>query len=169
MLNIYIDGASHPHTDQNGGFGMVILNEENVPQILLYSHRESSTNTTNNREELKAMIHALEYIIKNKEEKYTVYCDSSYTLKTLTEWMSVWAANNWKNSKKETIANKDLIDILWKYWNENFCFPQVTFTHIRGHRGILGNELADALATGDKKKFSDLIISNKIKICDIDL
>lgn len=169
MLSIYIDGASHPHTDQSGGFGMVILNEEHIPITLVHSHRENSENTTNNREELKAMIYALEYIIKNKNEKYTIYCDSIYTIKSLTEWMPTWALNGWKNSRKEEVANKDLMNILWKYWNENFNFPNVTFTHIRGHKGFLGNELADALATGDKKKFSNLIISNSVKICNIDL
>lgn len=167
MINIYIDGASHPHTDQSGGYGMVVLNDSSTQ--LIYSHRESSENTTNNREELKAMIHALEYIIKNRNEKYTIYCDSIYTLKSLTEWMPTWALNGWKNSKKEPVANKDLMDILWKYWNAYFNFPNVEFKHIRGHRGVLGNELADALATGNRKKFSDLIIQNRIKICDIDL
>lgn len=166
MKNIYIDGASHPHTDKSGGFGVVILEENNE---LIYAYSEYAKDTTNNREELKAMIHALEYIIDHKNQEYTIYCDSIYTLKSLTEWMSNWTSNGWKNSKKEPVANQDLMSILWNYWNQYFCFPNVTFTHIRGHRGILGNELADALASKNKKKFSDLITSHNVKINNIDL
>ena len=41
---------------------------------------------------------------------------------------------------------------------------QVNFEKVDGHSGIIGNELADALATGNSIKFSDIIIRNGVHI-----
>ena len=34
---------------------------------------------------------------------------------------------------------------------------RITIIKIEGHKGVLGNELADALSTGNNKKFNDLV------------
>ena len=44
---------------------------------------------------------------------------------------------------------------IYKY--VEFPMKNVTLKKIDGHKGILGNELADALATNNKKKLDDLI------------
>ena len=54
---IYVDGSclGNGKNENTGGFGVVILDDdENL--VELYSH--SSHNTTNNREELKAILYA---------------------------------------------------------------------------------------------------------------
>ena len=66
----------------------------------------SENNTTNNRMELIAPIMALNKI-KNKSE-ITVYTDSKYVRDGITDWIKKWKINNWKNSNKKPVKNKDL-------------------------------------------------------------
>ena len=41
--------------------------------------------------------------------KTEIHSDSKYAIQSVNEWSSNWAKNGWKNSKGETVANKDLI------------------------------------------------------------
>ena len=51
---IYTDGSAHPTNPGPGGFGVVVLdNDENV--ITCYS-KQTKEITTNNREEIKAIL-----------------------------------------------------------------------------------------------------------------
>ena len=61
-INIYTDGSSRGNPGP-GGFGVVafIHDNEDFPD---YSYSESTENTTNNREELKAILHAFEYAMR---------------------------------------------------------------------------------------------------------
>ena len=57
-MKIYTDGSANPNPGP-GGFGVIVLdNEENFVYNL---YRESSEKTTNNREELKAILYALKF------------------------------------------------------------------------------------------------------------
>ena len=58
MITIYVDGACSGNGKENskGGFGVVIVDKDN--DIVLKKYQEFSKNTTNNREELKAIIYA---------------------------------------------------------------------------------------------------------------
>lgn len=160
----YTDGSCKK--ENVGGFGVVAFEGEK----LLTVKKERAKDTTNNREELKAIISALEFInlykdsyFKNKE--IIIYSDSSYCINAINDWIpNLWSKNNWKNSQKKEVKNKDLIMTLYKYINKNFIKNQVKFKHIKGHNGDLGNEIADALATADKEKFSLLIRNNKINL-----
>lgn len=160
-INIYTDGSSRGNPGP-GGFGVVafIHDNENFPD---YSYSESTENTTNNREELKAILHAFEYAMrlqnhpfyKNLNLTFIIYSDSSYCVNICNDWIFTWARNNWLNSKNKTIENKDLIESLYKYLTIDFFPCQVVKT--QGHNKIYGNELADAKARGDDKRYRLLI------------
>ena len=64
--------------------------------------------------------------------------------------------NGWKNSKKQQIENYEIIKKLWEYVE----YPKGRWTvkKCAGHKGIIGNELADALAKNDKEKIKNLLI-----------
>lgn len=149
MLYIYTDGSCRGNPG-NGGYGVVIIKDNKI----LYSHHEQCENTTNNREELKAILHALKYAEQHSNETFKIYSDSYYCVNIFNNWIHTWARNNWVNSKKKTIENKDLVKSLYKYCTINF--PNFQIEKCNGHAGIVGNELADALATGNIKKY-DLI------------
>ena len=164
MLHIYVDGScrGNGYKDSQGGFGVVIFDDR---RNLIDAYCEYHNNTTNNQMELKAFLKTFELLnTKYKNKQATIYSDSSYCINILTSWIYSWSKNNWQNSKKETIKNLDIILSLYKYYNINFFISQIDIQKVDGHKGILGNELADALATADVPKFSNLILKNHVNI-----
>jgi len=171
MINIYVDGACKGNPGP-GGFGVVILEDEYIQNFggqpqktdkkhIAYAYSEQCKQTTNNREELKAIIHAFELAQKTfPNETCIIHSDSSYSVNTCNNWIFNWARNNWKNSKKQTVENLDLMKILYNYLSMDFFNCQVVC--VPGHQNILGNELADALATGNIVKFQKLMDKNNL-------
>lgn len=156
MIYIYTDGSSKGNPGP-GGFGVVVLKNDTIK----YSYREQDENTTNNREELKAILHAFNLAqTVFKEEDCIICTDSSYCCNICNDWIFSWVKNNWKNSKKKTVENLDLVQQLYNYLTIDFFNCQVI--RVSGHQGVLGNELADALATDNKVKFQKLVDKNNL-------
>ena len=155
---IYTDGACSTNGDWSGGYGVVVTNEDS--SIIYYAAAKYTDKTTNNREELKAMIHALDIV--NDEDEYIIASDSAYVVNTCKDWIWRWSKNGWMNSKKVTVENIDLIKILYNYLTTKFSKCQIV--RVSGHNNIVGNEIADSLATNNMKKFNDIVKKNGIKI-----
>jgi len=89
----YTDGSCSGNPGP-GGFGVVVLdNNENE----LLTHSERSENTTNNREELKAILWAA-FRFGSPIDNLIIYSDSAYCVNTLTNWMFRWEEKDWKKS-----------------------------------------------------------------------
>jgi len=132
---IYTDGACSGNPGP-GGWGAIILNEENETNI---SGKEKST--TNNRMELMAPIMALRKI--KKASKIIIYTDSIYLKNGITTWIKNWEKNGWKNANKKPVKNKDL----WVTLNELSKEHVVNWKWVKAHAGNKYNEIADKLAT----------------------
>lgn len=153
MITIYTDGACSGNGNENatGGFGVVVVKNDTI----IDAYQEFSENTTNNREEMKAILWALNNYgaeDKFKDTPYIpkVYSDSGYCVNTFTKWMYSWAKNGWIKSDKKQPLNLDLI---LQYYNNNYI---IKLHQIKGHAGNKYNEIADGLATG-KIKVEDII------------
>ena len=133
---IYTDGACSGNPGP-GGWGAVILNEEKIDTNI--SGKEQST--TNNRMELMAPIMALRKIKKASE--IIIYTDSIYLKNGITTWIKNWEKNDWKNSKKKPVKNKDL----WLKLNRLSKEKIINWRWVKAHAGNKYNELADKLAT----------------------
>ena len=96
--------------------------------------------TTNQRMELQAAIEALKALKKPNE--ITIVTDSKYVLTGITEWIHGWKTKGWKNSKKESVANREL----WEELDALNQMHKVTWQWVKGHSGDEGNERADELA-----------------------
>ena len=169
----WVDGACSGNPGP-GGFGVVQLDEVQARRrnewghwstdyyatILAYKYSEYCNNTTNNREELKAILHVFKLAAADKDYKYIIYSDSAYAVNMINSWIFGWAKNGWKNSKKQEVENIDLVKELYNYLNIDFFNCQVK--KCDGHSGELGNEIADALATNNNTKFKKLIQDNRI-------
>ena len=145
---IYTDGSSHPNPGP-GGFGVVVLdNNEN----LVYTYSKQCADTTNNREELKAILYTfLNHGIKLDDwnmDVPIVYSDSNYCVQTFNEWMFNWARNGWIKSDKKVPENLDLIQAYYDWYQKGY---RIDLRKIKGHAGHQWNEMADGLATGKIK------------------
>ncbi|QKF93631.1 ribonuclease H [Fadolivirus algeromassiliense] len=124
---------------------------------------------TNQRAELYAIYTALKTITESsKFNKITIYSDSEYSIKSVTEWIKNWEKNNWKTTGNKPVKNQDIIrplnDILKQYSN------LIIFKHVRSHTGkktfeAIYNDMADKLACS---KVQREVIRIKIDTSNID-
>lgn len=158
LIEIYTDG-SFKRGSNIGGLGVAALKDNK----LIYVYSKQFDNVTNNQMELKAIIHACEIADKYfPDEEVIIYSDSSYCVRSITEWMSHWAKNNWINSQKEEVKNIELMRILYNYFKQDFYHCQIKW--LKSHNGDIGNEIADALAQHDDNKFYKLLNDESILI-----
>lgn len=159
MKIFYTDGSTRGKNqrgaENEGGFGVIIFDKDDEFTILDYVSQQV-TSTTNNRMELEAILWALDYADKNyPDEECVIYSDSAYAVNMCNDWIFKWAANGWKNSKKQTVENLDLVQEIYSHLHQDFYHCSIE--KVSGHSGEIGNELADALATGKGKIFSRLV------------
>lgn len=148
---IYTDGSCSQNGKavNSGGFGVVVLdNDEN----LVYTYSKRCENTTNNREELKAILYAmLNHGVNTDKYDFSqieppiVYSDSAYCVNTFNQWMFSWARNNWLKSDNKTPENLDLIQAYYDWYQKGY---RIDLRKVKGHAGVKWNEMADKLATG---------------------
>tara|TARA_B100000676_G_C17924657_1_gene757429 strand:+ start:597 stop:1022 length:426 start_codon:yes stop_codon:yes gene_type:complete len=139
-LKIYTDGACSGNPGK-GGWAAIILDDHNQSNL---SGRVN--NTTNNRMELIAPIMALKKIEKNSE--ITIFTDSKYVKDGITEWIKKWKLNNWKNSNRKPVKNKDL----WIKLDQLSKKHKVTWKWVKAHADNKYNNLVDKLAVLETKK-----------------
>ena len=164
MQKIYYSDGACSGNPGPGGWGLIsILNyvsyngEEDIKTIIpiiMESYCGQEENTTNNRMEMQAVLKCMELAAADPDNNYICYCDSAYVVNMCNDWIRKWAQNGWQNSKKQTVENLDLVKKIYNYLNTDFFNFQLV--KCAGHSGVLGNELADALATKDKAKWNRL-------------
>jgi ribonuclease HI len=164
-LEYYTDGACSGNPGP-GGFGVIqigtIIFSEEISKLITYAYRESEDNTTNNRMEMKAIIHVLKLAAEDPNYEYDIYSDSAYVVNMCNDWIWKWAKQGWTRSRNKPIENLDLVKEIY-----NLLINKETEINILkcvGHENILENELADALASGNKNKFDNYINMNNVKI-----
>ena len=97
---IYTDGACKGNPGP-GGWG-VLMQAGSHTKELFGGERE----TTNNRMELTAVIEALRALKRPCD--VTLFLDSEYVRKGITEWIHGWKAKGWKTSTKQPVKNVEL-------------------------------------------------------------
>lgn len=133
---IYTDGACKGNPGP-GGWGVYLQSEAHQKEMF-GGERE----TTNNRMELMAVIQALTAL--KRPCQVTLYLDSEYVRKGITEWIKGWKAKGWKTAAKQPVKNADLwmqLDALVASGGH-----RIDWRWVKGHAGDPGNERADALA-----------------------
>ena len=133
-VNIYTDGACRGNPGV-GGWGALIEYENHNKEIF-----GGEKLTTNNQMELMAAIQGLKALSEKCIVNLTT--DSKYVMNGINSWIKNWKRNNWKNSQKQNVKNKDLWIQLDKL-NEQH---DVKWHWVKGHSGHPQNELADQLA-----------------------
>jgi ribonuclease HI len=157
MKIFYTDGSTRGKNQKgeanDGGYGVVVFDGEDEFYILKYISNQTHF-TTNNRMELYAAVMGIlkvsEIINEKKLEdvELEVYTDSAYLHNCKEQhWYGNWIKNNWRNSKKQPVANKDL----WERIIPLFENPKIEFFKVKGHANDKWNEYVDKLAVQARK------------------
>lgn len=144
---VYSDGSC---VDKVGGFGYVILmNDTEIPLC----GKVPSYPTTNQVAELYAIYSLIYYVtnyLSTNKDKHKncliVYTDSQYSIGCLTLWHFNWVKNGWKNSKGESVSNKELIQAILQL----SIGLKIEYRHVKAHNGNHYNEWADKLANNGR-------------------
>ena len=134
-VTIYTDGACSGNPGP-GGWGSILMAGTNQKEI-----SGGKKDTTNNIMELTAVIEALKLLKRPCE--VDLYSDSAYVVNAfLQDWISGWIKNNWINSSKEEVKNKEL----WQELVDLTKTHKVTFHKVKGHSDNKYNNRCDELA-----------------------
>ena len=133
-VTIYADGACRGNPGP-GGWGALLSAGGQAKEL-----SGADPATTNNRMELTAVIQALAAL--KRPANATVYTDSQYVIKGITEWVGSWKARGWKTADKKPVKNQDL----WEELDRQEARHRVTWHWVKGHSGVPGNERVDQLA-----------------------
>ncbi|MFC0322023.1 ribonuclease HI [Gallibacterium melopsittaci] len=133
-IEIFTDGSCLGNPGA-GGIGVVLRYKQHQKQLSIGYFL-----TTNNRMELLAAITALNALKEPCE--VTLYSDSQYLRKGITEWISKWKLNQWQTSQKKPVKNQDL----WIALDQAIQAHHIHWQWVKGHAGHPENELCDQLA-----------------------
>ncbi len=131
---VYTDGACSGNPGP-GGWGALIVKGDDRTEL-----HGGDKNTTNNQMELTAVINALEFVGEAKDIE--LWTDSQYVKNGITEWIISWKKNDWKNSQKKAVKNKEL----WMKLDELSESKNISWNWVKGHNGHPENERVDELA-----------------------
>lgn len=148
QVTIYTDGGSDPNPGPGGWAALLMTHRADGS---LYE-RELSGNdpyTTNNRMELTAAIEALKAL--NKPCVVTLYTDSEYLRKGITEWLANWIKKGWRTSSKTPVKNQDL----WQALHAETQRHDLTWKWVKGHAGNEYNERVDRLVAAARARLKD--------------
>lgn len=151
---IHTDGGvrNNGKKDSVGGYGIVLEYGEHKKE--LYA---GEVGTTNNIQELKGVINALK-AIKTTHIPIELYCDSTYVVDGINQWVAGWKKRGWKKSDGKTPENLEL----WKELDRLVAIQKdLKILKIKGHAGHEGNERADELANIAMDEVEESLNSNQ--------
>ncbi len=146
ITNLYTDGACSGNPGP-GGWGAVAYFEDGS----CHEFGGYAAATTNNRMEMQAAISALEFFTEiSQTGPCVIHTDSEYLIKGITQWVKGWKKKGWKTAAGKDVLNQDLwekLDRLNTQVQLKIKSP-VSWQHVRGHSGNVGNERCDTIARG---------------------
>ena len=128
----------------HGGWGAVLLYGDIRKEISGYNKK-----TTNNIMEITAVLEAVKTLKFPCE--ITIYSDSAYVVNCFKQkWICNWKKNNWINSDKKPVKNRELWEELYNELQKH----KFEFVKVKGHSNNELNNRCDYLATTEIKKNS---------------
>ena len=145
-LFAYTDGACSGNPGP-GGWGVLLVARDGDRVVKERELSGGEAETTNNRMELLAAIHALEAL--ERPARLTIVTDSVYVRNGILDWLAGWKRNGWRTAAKKPVKNEDL----WRRLDDAHARHEVTWEWVKGHAGHPENERADELARAGMAPF----------------
>ena len=133
-MTIYSDGACSGNPGPGGWATRIKYPDGRIRELGGFV-----AETTNNRMELYAAIQGLE--TAGEARGVTIFTDSEYLRKGITEWIHSWKRKGWRTAAKKPVLNQDL----WKKLDA-LNSPGISWEYTRGHAGDPDNERCDEIA-----------------------
>lgn len=146
---IFCDGACSGNPGP-GGWAAIIATADGRVRELGGGDRQ----TTNNQMELTAATEGLRFA-ETLEGDVTVYTDSVYVIRGITQWIWGWIKNGWMNSEGKPVLNQEQ----WRALSAVVAKRRqsgkgLSWKYVRGHTGVPGNERCDEIAVAYSKGVS---------------
>lgn len=133
-IQIWSDGSCNWKTKE-GGLGLYIKIGEEERYF-----NKGFSNTTVGRMELLGLFYSM-HLVKDKSSQVLITSDSQYVINTFNkEWIFEWERTGFYGR-----TNADIMKMLFEEYNQ-FKKENVKFAWVKGHSGVLENEIADQLA-----------------------
>jgi len=142
-VTIYTDGGSLPNPGPGGWAAVLIAGNGYTKEL-----SGAEPDTTNNRMELTAAIEALRAL--KGPSRVTLYTDSEYLRKGITEWLPGWVARGWRRKGDKPVENEDL----WRALHAETGRHAIDWQWVKGHAGNTYNERVDRLATEARRRLT---------------
>jgi ribonuclease HI len=136
---VFSDGAAKGNPGPGGWGAIVVTPDDEVAEL-----GGGSPHTTNNRMELTGAVRALESV-SGASAPISIYTDSSYVIKGITQWVWSWQRRGWKTAEGGDVLNRDL----WEQLSSAVAThgrQRIAWHWVRGHDGTPGNERVDEIA-----------------------
>ena len=143
QITIYTDGGARPNPGPGGWGARLIASNGAIKDM-----NGAAENTTNNRMELTAAVEALRAL--KGPSHVTLYTDSTYLMRGITEWLPGWVARNWQRKGDRPVQNQDL----WQELERETRRHRIDWQWVKGHAGHEHNEAVDQLATAARQELS---------------
>lgn len=142
-VTIFTDGASRGNPGP-GGWGAILIFDDH-DRKMIKELGGGETKATNNQMEIKAASEALKRLeaLKLHSANINIYTDSSYLINGISKWVEGWDKNDWQTKAKKEVLNKKL----WKELQHLVARKNIEWKYVGGHRGTVGNERCDEIAT----------------------
>ncbi len=135
---VYTDGAARGNPGPAGWAAVFIIRNK------VFELGGKVEHATNNQMELTAPIEAMKYFKKNSIAGILeIISDSKYVILGITEWMSNWQKNGWRNAANKPVVNRELWEKLYELNKE----LKPKWTYVKGHHEDEYNNRADEIAT----------------------
>lgn len=155
-IELYTDGAATmrkvngEYIREAGGWAWAEIKNGKVVEFANGGLKQ----TTNNEQELMAILYALQHVKKNISigAEVKIYSDSAYCINIFTQWAKSWEKNGWvRGKKREPIENLNLIkEIYYLIQDLQEKFFTVTFIKVKGHSTDKFNQFVDKMAVEAK-------------------
>ena len=155
MLHIFTDGAcvNNGKKIAKAAYSVVFWNIENTPAFGMAHKVPSHELQTNQRAELRGLSLAFDEIrARHLTNPITIWTDSEYGRKCITEWGPQWKVRGWTraNNKGKPLEHLDLLKPMIDFYEVSQHF--IMIRHVKAHTNkqefpYCGNEMADKLAT----------------------
>ena len=153
MSIIFTDGAcpSNGKRAARAAYAVVLWSE--TPRVEIAERVPDSEPQTNQRAELRGMARAFEEIQQRSLQRpITIWTDSEYVRKCITEWGPQWKIRGWRRAAnaKKPLEHLDLLKPMIEFYEQSQHFIRIQ--HVQAHTNrqefpFTGNDLADRLAT----------------------